>query len=447
MPEVPDAHRDERLPRDARRRAIALSYANAAVWAVGNGLVSSTLVIFLALDLGASNFQAGLIYAAPFFAGLLRLAVPTILAHLRRRKAFCIAMYLASAAVLGMVPLVAIPDVVPKQADVLVVLVVAWCVYHVLEYAGTVTLWSWLGDIVPRRVRGRFCGYRERWLVNGRIVGLVASVALTLLWTRLRPEVPSWLPLAVSAGCGAAFMMLAVVPLAWMPGVESAPSAVPRAPWRAIARAMLTRPYRQLVLFSCCFSLVNGFTAAAQGTYPRRVLDISYPMMQSLLAMMRVGQTALAPTMGRWCDRFGCRPVMIASQLAVATGPLFLLLATPHAWWWIVGTYVVWMAYAGLNVGIDTVKLKLAPQDNTAPYLAAYYAMSDLAFGTATIAGGWLFDRLVDRGADLLDVYAAFFVAAWIGRTLVAALLVPLEEPGASRVRDMAVALAASAKR
>jgi MFS family permease len=442
-----ESPRDERLPTVVRRRAIRLAYANAALWAVGNGLVSSTLVIFLALDLGASGFQAGLIYAAPFFAGLLRLAVPSVLARLRRRKAFCIAAYLASAAVLSTVPLAAVPQLFGENRDALILLVFAWCTYHVLEYSGTVTLWSWLGDLVPRRVRGRFCGRRERWLVNGRIVGLVASVLLASLAMWLRPEAPRWQPLAVSAALGALFMVLAVLPLAWMPGVEAAPSAVPRTPWRAIARAMVTRPYRQLVLFSTVFSLVNGFTAAAQATFPRRILDISYEQMQSLIAMMRVGQTALAPTMGRWCDRFGCRPVMIVSQLIVATGPLFLLVATPVQPWWIVGAYVAWIAYAGMNVGIDTVKLKLAPQDNTAPCLAVYYAVGDLGFGTATVLGGLLFDRLVERGIEAADVYAAFFVAGWLGRTLVVALLAPLEEPGAQRLRDIVNRAAAGSTR
>jgi MFS family permease len=442
-----ESHGDERLPTAVRRRAIRLAYANAALWAVGNGLVSSTLVIFLALDLGASGFQAGLIYAAPFFAGLLRLAVPSILAKLRRRKAFCLVAYLASAAVLSTVPLAAVPQLFGEQGNSLVVLVVAWCTYHVLEYSGTVTLWSWLGDLVPRRVRGRFCGRRERWLVNGRIVGLVASVLLASLAMWLRPEAPRWQPLAISAALGALFMVLAVLPLAWMPGVEAAPSAVPRTPWRAIARAMVTRPYRQLVLFSTVFSLVNGFTAAAQATFPRRILDISYEQMQSLVAMMRMGQTALAPAMGRWCDRVGCRPVMIVSQLIVATGPLFLLAASPAEPWWIVGAYVAWIAYAGMNVGIDTVKLKLAPQDNTAPCLAVYYAVGDLGFGTATVLGGWLFDRLVERGIEAVDVYAAFFVAGWLGRTLVVALLAPLEEPGAQRLRDIVNQAAAGSTR
>lgn len=442
MAKSPDALRDNRLTTVMRRRAIRLAYVNAALWAIGNGLVSSTLIVYLVLGRGAGNFQASWVFAAPFLAGLLRLVVPAILARLRRRKAFCLASYAASAAVLGLVPLAVVRDFLPRDASTPTTIVVAWCVYHLLEYAGTITLWSWLGDLVPRPIRGRFCGYRERWLVNGRIAGLAASVALAWLWNHWQPEAPSWRPLAFSAACGAVFMLLAVAPLAGMPGVEYLPSAAPRTPWRAVARAMFARPYRQLVLFSSCFSPVNGITAAAQGTFPWRGLGVSYPAVQGLLAMMRLGQTALAPTAGRACDRFGCRPVMIVSQLAVATGPLFLLAAAREHWWWIVGAYVAWIAYAGMNVGIDTLKLKLAPADNTLPYLTVYYALSDLSYGAATIAGGWLFDRLQDRGVAILEIYIGYFVVGWLGRTLVAALLMPLEEPGAARLRELLRALA-----
>ena len=129
-------------------------------------------------------------------------------------------------------------------------------------------------------------------------------------------------------------------------------------------RATFARPYRQLVMFYFAFSVANGLTTAAQGVFPYRVLRMTYPQMQGILAMMRVGQTGLAPTMGRWCDRWGSRPVMIVSQLIVALGPLCFYFATPAAWWWIVVAHVAWMAYAGLNVGLDSVKLKLAPDDN-----------------------------------------------------------------------------------
>jgi hypothetical protein len=113
-------------------------------------------------------------------------------------------------------------------------------------------------------------------------------------------------------------------------------------------------------------------------------------------------------------------------------------MATRERWWWLVGAYVAWIAYAGLNVGLDNLKLKLAPVDNNIPYLTAYYTVSDLIFGASVLVAGWVFDRLEDRGFDIMTIYAGTFLLGWLGRTLVAALLVPIEEPGAWRVRQLA---------
>lgn len=423
------------LARAERRQAIRLLYANAAAWAVGNGLVSSTLIIYLALSIGARNFQSAVIYAAPSLAGTLRLVVPALLARAGHRKAVCLAMYGVSALVLALVPIAALA--LPTGSQAPVALVSAWCVYHLFEYCGTIALWSWTGDLVPRRIFGRFCGYRERWLVSGRIAGIAFTIALASFWGWVSPESSTVHALAVSAACGAVFMLAAVGPLWLVPSVEFMPSAVPRTPWRSLLSAMLRQPYRQLVLFNCGFAFVNGITQAAQGTFAPRVLKIPYQGMQTIIASMRTGQMLIAPTAGRWCDEFGSRPVMILAQLTVATGPLFLFLATFGGWGWLLATYAVWIAYAGLNVGLDNIKLQLAPRDNNAPYLAAYYAASDFVFGSSILLAGWIFDRLEDRGFATLSIYAGAFLLGWIGRTLVAALLVPIEEPGAQRVRDM----------
>src|SRR6185295_13722856 len=109
---TPLSNLELRLDAPGRRRAMRLAYVNAGLWAIGNGLVASTLVLYLALDLGASNFAASLILAAPFFAGVLRLVVPSLLARIGHRKAFCIVSYVASAIALCAVPLVAMPKMV-----------------------------------------------------------------------------------------------------------------------------------------------------------------------------------------------------------------------------------------------------------------------------------------------------------------------------------------------
>ncbi len=63
--------------------------------------------------------------------------------------------------------------------------------------------------------------------------------------------------------------------------------------------------------------------------------------------------------------------------------------------------------------------------------------MSDVIFGSSVLAAGWACDRLEDLGFATLDVYAGIFLLGWLGRTLVAALLVPLDEPGAWRAREV----------
>ena len=55
--------------------------------------------------------------------------------------------------------------------------------------------------------------------------------------------------------------------------------------------------------------------------------------------------------------------------------------------------------------------------------------------GVTIIAGGLLIDeRLRAGGSPALALYAQIFLWAWIGRTLLAGLLVSLVEPGARRL-------------
>jgi MFS family permease len=141
--------------------------------------------------------------------------------------------------------------------------------------------------------------------------------------------------------------------------------------------------------------------------------------------------------MGRLVDAWGNRPVMIVSQAIVMIGPLFFVAATPAQPWLVAGAFVVWIAYAGLNVGLDNIKLKLAPPDNNAPFVAVYHSVADLANGLTIIAGGWILDRLNAQGTQATALYAELFVVGFVCRALAIPLLARLVEPGAKRVREL----------
>lgn len=375
-------------PRD--RRGI---FANAGLWATGNGLVSSQLISYLALALGATERTLGWIFAAPQLAGALRLATPWLLARLGSRRTFCRFTYAASAAVLFVLPACAAPGRLPVWGA-LAALVLLWSTYHLLEYLATVALWAWIGDLTTPATRGQFIGRRERWLLFGRIGGTLATATFSAAWMRSFVDTPhAWLAFVIPTCAGAVAMGLATLPL----GVVA--DVAPREPVAASAMPTLWAPlrqsaYRRLFYFGLWFSLANGLTQAVQTTIPRNVLKWDLWVLLGLATAMRLGQSLVSPWCGRWADRHGSKRLMIASQTLVTLGLLCYYFASPQRPVWLAVAWVLWIAYAGLNVGLPHVMLQLAPHGNAAPGLALFYAATGVTFAIGSIAGGHLAGEL-----------------------------------------------------
>lgn len=412
------------------------TYANGLLWALGNGLVSTMLVVYLALELGAGSVAIAWLLAAPRIAGVLRLSAPALLRAGSRfgvgRKPICLIGFLLSGLMLFAVPAAAwgINDATPEATRTarIAMLAFAWCIYHVLQYLASVALWSWIGDLYPRRLRSRLLGVRERWLTLGSVGGVAASIALTLLWQRTTGNATARVPLATSAATGSLMMLWALVPLAQTSSYGTTLNALPEAPWRTLRRALAEKPYRRLMAYSCWFGFANGLSATAQGMYPKAI-GIDYARLQTYQAGMWMGQSAIAPWCGRMVARHGAKRVLLPAQLLVATGPLWYWMASPEQPGWIAVAWLVWIGYAAINVGLDTLKLNLANPTNNTPYLAVYHAVSDLVNASTVLMGGLLFETLKVGDSFALRVYAGLFLAGWACRTLATALIPRLVEP------------------
>jgi hypothetical protein len=413
--------------RRATRSAMALAHANGMLWSLGNGLVSTSLVVYFALALGAKGIGVGLIVAAPQFAGVLRLAAPALLAQFPR-KGFCLAMFAASTGVLLGLPILASPGVLPSPAVSLAALVGLWSIYHLFQYLATVALWSWLGEIAPPRICGRFLGHRERWMLAGSILSMLASGLFSYVWRRVFPEL-EWLAYAIPAALGAACMLAALVPLAQLAATPGRAMSETMAAPRPFALSDLTaplasRPFLGFLAFGCWFSFTNGLTQSPQYYYPANILAFSLFTMLVFQAGTRLGQLAISPRIGAWCDRLGNRRVLAVSQLVAAGGLLFYAAATPAQPWWLAGAWVAWIAFAGLNVGLPNLMLRLAPRESSAPAIAMYFAATSLAFGVSTVLGGWVFDRW----GKTPGFFATAFVMGWLVRSAGVAWLWFVEE-------------------
>jgi MFS family permease len=230
---------------------------------------------------------------------------------------------------------------------------------------------------------------------------------------------------AISAAVGAAVLAGAVVPLAGVPAIAgSQVVAAMRTSLIEIVSPLRDRRFLRLLAFGVWLAMANSVSVPAQDMYVRRVLEVNLFAILGLQAFLRAGQSGVSPWLGRLADRLSNRPVMAASLLLAATGPLFYALATPRHPWWIVGAWVVWIAFAGLNVCLPNLLLKLSPARNNIPYIAVFYAINGLAFAGGNTLSGALADFWGDRHLALLpglppvDYYHAAFVLGWLARSL-----------------------------
>jgi MFS family permease len=385
-----------------RRRGIVAANFNAALWGVGSGLASTTLMLYLARALGASGLAISWILAAPPLVGLLRLATPALLDRIGSRRKFCVAAFLASSGALLVLPLASSSSVGLHRSSAVFVLGASWTGFQLLDSLGAVALWSWLGDLVPRRVRGRVLGRHEGWLNAGVVAGTLLAIGITMLWDL---TAPIW-------GAGDiqrnAYVACSVIAVGMFAAAALALLAVPEAPrpprvsdddrfrLRDLTAPIVDRKFRRLMVFGLWFSFSNGIVQTAQSLFTIGPLGVTYAWKRTLDGGLRAAKVAVLPRVGAAIDRVGNVRVLAASQAIIAAAMLFFLIATPEQPWWILGAYVFWTAYAGHDIALPNMMLGLSPPAKSAAYAAAWFAWTQLAFSLSVLAGGAAFDLLRD---------------------------------------------------
>ncbi len=430
-----------RLNPRARRRALVLGYYNGVLWSMGNGLTSGALLVFLARDLGATGLALSLVLAAPTALGALQLVAPRWMAQRGTARRACLESLALSYVLLAIVPL-ALAAAESPGPWLLRACIGLICAHQLLEAVGTVALWSWLADLVPRRVRGRYFGRRQVYQLALLIPTLLISGWLVDRWNQAHPE-RRLVGYATATGIGASLLIASLFPLARIPATRRIVLEFTAAgdALRRLLAPLSDARYRWLIAYACWLSLANGVTQVAQGVFPREVLGLQLLPLALARTGMRLGQMGMAAWAGPFSDRHGNRPTLILAQTLVACGPLCYLVATfdpRHGLFWIVAAYLLWSAYAAINVCRPNLMLRLAPSTDNAPYFALLLACSSLTYAASTVLGGWWFDFLAQRetfvlGAWTVDHYQVQFTIGWIARLAAVLLLIPIAEPGARR--------------
>lgn len=359
---------------------------------VMGSLVGGAFLIGFALALGATNFQIGLLAALPPLGQLMQVPAVFLIQRVGRRKPVVLAFTVLGRLVwfaIAAIPLVLIDAGSFSAVAVLVLLTSA------LGTVGGIAWVSWMRDLVPQQIMGRFFSRR---MVFTNSVALVASVAAGWLVDRLAQDggVPpeGYSLLFVSGALLGVVGVLILAKVPEPPAPEQQEKASLMDTLMGLGEPFRDGNFRSLMTFSLAWTFVITFAAPFYVVY--MLERIGLPLFQVII-ISAVGQAVSVLFVQFWgamADRFSNKSVLGAAGLILVIAIFGWTFTTlPERYFLTVPLLFILHAAMGLAMGgialaSGNISMKLSPLGRAEVYLAVLGMVNAIAaFLSPLIAG------------------------------------------------------------
>ena len=407
--------------RDLRQIVWEGSLANIFIVLTGGAFITG-----MALALGASDFEIGLLTALPYLAQSAQLLAPWFGERLGSRKKITLWGLLVGRQIWWLViPLLFLGG--GWRLSVFLILVAL----SALATTAVVPTWlAWVSDIVPERIRGRFFGARNAAIA---ISTLVSSILGSLALDWLRAAGREALGFAVLIGAAALAAVLAARSLFLVHDTEPSRALAVRSLGDLI-KPLTDRSFRSLLRVFCAWNFAIGLSAPFFA--PQMLLNLR--MSFFLIGLYSSGTSLIAIALNRpWgaaIDRFGSKSVLTLCAAGIGLVPLIWLFPRADFLWLLIfeGIYsgALW---AGFTLAAFTAPIDESPRRERALYLAWFAVVTGLAFFTASLIGGLAAEAMaglaLQVGPQTIVNYHVIFVLSAVLRLAAAGLMVAFKEP------------------
>jgi len=400
--------RKQRRRRDLRLVTVAWVFGAAWMY-VANGAVMQEFL----RTLNTPEWAFGVFAALPAICGLMQLPGALLIERFAIRKRLFLWTVTISRALFvaaGVVPWV-LPGAEAHWWVVVTWLVaLSWALGHTAGPAWN----SWMTQVIPRRVRGRYFAFRGQ---VGQVIGITVTLGTGVLLDSAggalgaddhRLRIVTSLLLIASGVLGVLDIQC------FHPIDDDAEPARSYTHHHALlARLRQTMRNRMLWLFLAfmlIFHLGIGFLPAYVYLFVRVELGMSMTMFNVLVAVFPLLITIAALRFwGRIIDRVGQRKVLAVSSMLTVLGPSGWLLCTREVFWpGYVMTLVSPFAFAGLMLAVSNMTMAMtSARDSVADGQRAEHASTiNAALVSIAAAIGAVLSGVM--GGAIAELYAGF---------------------------------------
>lgn len=367
-------------------RSLRHSVKDGVAYSVMSGAGEAYLSAF-ALLLKATPGQIGLLAALPHLTASIAQMISASLGH-KFGQRLRIILFGASLQAYSWLPLILLPLAFPDYA---VPLMLACVVIYYFGINLATPQWSSLmGELVHRRRRGRYFGYRTRLASITSFVALVCAGLILHFFDHYGLALVGFITVFLIAMCARLISVYHLKQLHDPPGHVAA-LEIPS--WRLWRKQFVSSPF---AVFSLFYALMQFSTAIASPfftVYMLRDLQFTYFEFTMNAAMAVLAQFLTLNWWGRIADTLGNRLILVSTGALIPIFPALWTLSTEH-WYMMMLQAMGGLVWAGFSLSASNfIYDALLPQKRVT-LMALHNTLANIGIFFGALLGGYLATHL-----------------------------------------------------
>lgn len=455
-------------------RTVTAAWMFGIIWM--SGVSGSQMTDFCWL-LGFDDFHFGLLQAIPCAATVAQLVAAVYVERSGLRK--YLFLYTGTIHRLLWLVIAVIPLIVRPGRAAIAAFLMTYAVSSILGHVASPPWQTWMGDLIPRRIRGRYFSFRRIYTIPLQVV--VTIVSGYLMDRSVLPMAPGvvmtpanqpYLTMVIcgififSGLCGAMDILLfrKVREMVSPPLLEHPePSQEPAGrrllhaftePALTLLKPLADRQFRNYALYAASITFAANFGGSYYMT--NALKNIGYSKLGANVVLIVFGALSgmfMARGWGRLIDTWGRRPVLILGTIGVVFGILGWMFIPPGN---MVLAYVLGIAacvwggvmWGAINLAQVSLVMGFSDTAGRSKFVAASAVFSNVGGFFGGLLGGVLAQKLVFLQAHPLHVgpflwnnYHITFIVSSVARAASLVWLIGLVDPGSRPFGDLVRAM------
>jgi MFS family permease len=373
-------------------------------YVIGDGLATETMTVFtagpfmvaMALLLGATNLEIGILAAMPTFTNVFQLLSIWLVRRFNNRRVITVVC-----SILARLPLIIIGAIffVAGTMSMTPVIFFLFFLYFFGSVAGP--SWNaWMKDLIPENKLGAYFSRRSSYM---QILNVVLSLSLAFLVDYIKGKYPqqelnAYMWMFVVAGTvgviGALVLSKAPEPQSLL-GKENI--------FSLLRRPLKDGNFRRLLTFNSAWVFALNIASPFFTVFMMKTIGLSLSYIIGLSIVSQLASILTIRLWGAFADKY-------SNKTIIAIGaPLYILCLIG---WCFVGIYsrfymnfsllviihiALGISTAGINLSLNNIGLKLAPANQSIVYLSAKNIITAVFSSIAPLLGGYLADYFSER--------------------------------------------------